>query len=50
MTHVIYMFYISHRKEIKRNFHNCIEMKYNLDVITKDNITYFMLYNMTHVI
>ena len=26
-------FYISHTKQIKRNFHNCIEMKYNLDVI-----------------
>ena len=26
-------FYISHSKQIKRNFHNCIEMKYNLDVI-----------------
>ena len=25
--------YISHTKQIKRNFHNCIEMKYNLDVI-----------------
>ena len=26
-------FYISHTKQIKRNFHNCIEMKYNLDAI-----------------
>ena len=25
--------YISHTKQIKRNFHNCIEMKHNLDVI-----------------
>ena len=24
---------ISHTKQIKRNFPNCIEMKYNLDVI-----------------
>ena len=26
-------FYISHTKQIKRNCHNCIEMKYNLDAI-----------------
>ena len=25
--------YISLTKQIKRTFHNCIEMKYNLDVI-----------------
>ena len=27
-------FYISHTKQIKRNFHNSIKMKYNLDVIS----------------